>query len=107
MECIKDLKKVKKVIQMKINDVIKILQSRYSCEIRECCGFVHIYYKNLFCDICWYEKPQKFGFGVIYDHNKPIWSTGEFARSDEYTLDQLIYSVLDHYFPIKSQLTLF
>lgn len=92
---------------MKINDILKILKSRYSCDITECCDYIHVYYKTLFCEIIWIEKLQKFGMGTIYDHHKPIWSTGEFARSDKYSLDEFIYGVLDHYFPIKVQLTLF
>lgn len=88
-------------------DVLNILKSRYSCEVHDGPYGIDLYYKSLHCDICWFDKIQKFGFGVIYDHGKPIWSTGEFARHDELTLDLFIHSVLDRYFPIRSQLTLF
>lgn len=84
----------------------ELLKNRYNCEVYLSPWGINLYHKNLHGQISFNENKNYFEYGNIWEKNKQLWSTGEFARSDKLTFDQL-YNVLDIYFPVNRQISLF
>lgn len=91
---------------MSEKEAMQSLTDRYECEIYQGPWGVRCYNKSISVLIHFEEKIQKWGMGTIWEGNKTIWSTGEFAERRKLTTAELI-NVLDMYLPIKEQTTLF
>ena len=70
-------------------EAFKEMMDRYDCEVYDCAGDLHIYYKNI--------------YGNLWIKNKPEWTTGYSGRLET----QELINVLDRYLPKKTEISLF
>ena len=91
---------------MSEQEAMQQLIDRYDCEIYQSPWGVNAYYREVHLQISFEEALQKWGNGNIWVKNKQVWSTGEFARSDKLTSQEL-FALLDTYLPKKAQMSLF
>lgn len=84
---------------MSKKEALQELIDRYDCEVHDVAGDVHIYYKNIFASLCFWEDIQKWVYSNLRISNKTEWTTGYSGRI---TTPELI-AVLDRYLPRKTE----